>query len=140
MTLLNRSFLNYHSPYKISFAHHLKCSSCLAFSWTATYKDYTFFSLLEPAMGVDSNPWPWMMSQVLYHCANAAGSVTLNLACLTVKFFYKCKSFTVLGPGPNVIKLILSVIYRFLNLARVFVRPDQKSLPMTNFLAHYENI
>jgi hypothetical protein len=36
------------------------------------------------------------------------------------------------SPGANVIKLLLSVIYRFSYLARVFVKLDYKSLQMTN--------
>ncbi len=36
-------------------------------------------------------------------------------------------------------KTFLSVIYGFLNQARVFVRLDWKNLPMTNTLADYEN-
>jgi hypothetical protein len=46
------------------------------------------------------------------------------------------KSFVTLGPGANVIKLILSAIYGFLYQARVFVILDWKSLPMTNTLTH----
>jgi hypothetical protein len=41
-------------------------------------------------------------------------------------------------PGAIVIKF-LSVIYRFSYKARVFVRLDWKSFPMTNTLAYYEN-
>jgi hypothetical protein len=41
------------------------------------------------------------------------------------------KSFITLGPEHNVIKLFWPVIYRFVYLARVFVRLDWKSLPMT---------
>ncbi len=44
------------------------------------------------------------------------------------------------GPEGNVIKLFPPVIYGFLYKARVFVRLDQKSLPMTNTLAYYENL
>ncbi len=42
-------------------------------------------------------------------------------------------------PGANVIKKFTPVIYGFSYQARVFVRLDQKSLPMTNTLAYYEN-
>jgi hypothetical protein len=42
-------------------------------------------------------------------------------------------------PGPNVIKLFLSVIYEFLYKARVFVRLGWKILPMTNTLDYYKN-
>jgi hypothetical protein len=41
--------------------------------------------------------------------------------------------------GANVIKLFWSVIYRFSDLARVFVRLGLKSLPRTNPLAYNEN-
>jgi hypothetical protein len=40
--------------------------------------------------------------------------------------------------GANVIKLFLSVIYGFSCKARVFLRQNQKSLPMTNALAYYK--
>ncbi len=50
------------------------------------------------------------------------------------------KSFITLDPGANVKKLFLPMIYVFLYLARVFVRLDWKSLPMTNTLAYYENL
>ena len=49
------------------------------------------------------------------------------------------KSFITLSPGPNVIKLFLSVNYGLSYEARVFVRPGKKSLPMTNTLAYYEH-
>ncbi len=42
-------------------------------------------------------------------------------------------------PGVNLIKLFLSVIYEFLNSARVFVRLGWKRLPGTNTLAYYEH-
>ncbi len=45
----------------------------------------------------------------------------------------------ILGPGANVIKLILSVIYRYSYKSRGFVRLGWKSLPGTNSLAHFEN-
>ncbi len=41
--------------------------------------------------------------------------------------------------GANVIKLFLSVIYRFSYKATVFVTLDWKGLPRTNTLAYYEN-
>ncbi len=41
--------------------------------------------------------------------------------------------------GANVIKLFLSVIYKFSYQARVFVRLGLKSMPGTNTLAYYEN-
>jgi hypothetical protein len=41
------------------------------------------------------------------------------------------------APGANVIKLFMSVIYGFSYYARVYVRLDQKSLPMTNTQAYY---
>ncbi len=47
--------------------------------------------------------------------------------------------FTNSRPGANVIKLFLSVMYGFSYKARVFLRLDQESLPMTNTLAFYEN-
>ncbi len=50
------------------------------------------------------------------------------------------KGFITLGTGPNVIKLFLSVISGFSYQARVFVRLEQKSSPMTNTLAYCENM
>jgi hypothetical protein len=64
------------------------------------------------------------------------------------KTFYGCNKYCCMvsycichfHPGANV-KLFLSVIYGFLYKAyRVFVRIDQKSLPITNTLAYYENL
>ncbi len=49
------------------------------------------------------------------------------------------KIFVELSPGANVIKLFLSVIYGFLYYARVFVRLDRKSSPVTNTLSYYKN-
>ncbi len=46
---------------------------------------------------------------------------------------------TTITSRANVIKHFLYVIYGFLCLARMFVRKDLKSLPMTNTLAYYEN-
>ncbi len=49
------------------------------------------------------------------------------------------ESFITLPPGANVIKLFLFVIYEFLDQARVFVKIDYKSFPVTNILAYYES-
>ncbi len=61
----------------------------------------------------------------------------LNL--LSQGVIYDTKSFIALSKGANVIKLFLSVIYRFLCKARVLFSLGWKSLPMTNAQAYNEN-
>ncbi len=53
---------------------------------------------------------------------------------------YGQKLYTTLATGADVIKHVLSVIYRFSHYARVFIRLGWKSLPSTNALAYYEHL
>ncbi len=80
-----------------------------------------------------------------YHTITAVKSFIVQTA--VGKYFnllsqgeiYDTKSFIALSPGANVIKLFLSVIYRFLCKARVLFSLGWKSLPMTNAQAYNEN-